>query len=519
MSQTTEQGADLGLASAPLFASCVHWLKKIFEPQSTRNTRNKKCGLRSTLVWNLLPLLLLAGMACGGGGSSPAPAPTPVVPVDILAALRATAGVATVTESASGLVDARFFVLTFLQPVDHNNPSGPTFPQTLTLLYRSRTAPTVLAATGYDIPRTPAQGEPARILAANQLQVEHRYFSASAPSPLDWRYLDILQAASDHHRITQAFRPLLSGKWLNTGGSKGGMTSIFHRRFFPNDVDATLAYVAPITYGQADPRYNPFVASRGTAATQAALRAWQQAVLDHRDEVGALLSSDAARRGQSLNALGLDRTLEFAVLESVFTLWQYGSAALAAQVPPPTASASALYTFLDTIYSGVVAQWDDATLAWYAPYYYQCATQLGYPDNDESYLAGLRYPRQDVPALYPPLGVTKVSDEAPMRDIQAWVSGSAERIIFIYGENDPWTAGAFDVPPAAQARDNHVYTVPAGNHGSRLAQLPEPQRSEAYALLARWMAAPVTPSIAPPAQPSAHETYLRPRGVGATPSR
>jgi hypothetical protein len=429
-------------------------------------------------------------------------------------ALRATPGVVSVQESASGLADARFFVFTFQQPVDHRNPASPTFLQTLTLLHRSATAPVVLATTGYDISRSPAQGEPARILAANQLQVEHRYFNSSVPTPLDWRYLDIFQAASDHHRVVQAFRPLLTGRWLSAGGSKGGMASIFHRRFFPADVDATLAYVTPISFSEADMRYDAFVASRGTAASRAALEAWQQAILlDRRDEVSALLAADAAQRGHTFNSLGLDRTLEFAVLEAPFFLWQDGDAARAAQVPSATASASALYGFLNSIYSnygGAEGRWSDACLTYFAPYYYQSACQLGNPSGVPR-LQGVRYPDQDRPAAYPPFGVTKAFDPAPMLDIQTWVSNSAEKILFLYGENDPWTAGAFEVPAAAQARDNHRFVVPNGNHGSHLALLPEPQRSEAYALLARWLGAPVKPAAALPPQASEHETYLRPR--------
>jgi hypothetical protein len=434
-----------------------------------------------------------------------------VVSADILAALRGTPGVAGVQESASGLADARFFVFTFQQPVDHRNPTGPTFPQTLTLLYRSATAPVVLASTGYDIPRTPVQGEPARILAANQFLVEHRYFNPSAPNPLDWRYLDIFQAASDHHRIVQTFRPLMQGRWLSTGGSKGGTASIFHRRFFPADVDATLAYVAPITFSDADMRYGAFVATRGSAASQAALAAWQRAILlDRREEVRALLASDVAQRGYTFNTLGLDRTLEFAVVQAPFFLWQDGDSARASQVPPSTASASDLYGFLDTVYSGVAGRWSDAFLGRYAPYYYQSACQLGYPSG-EPLPQGLRYSGQDRPGIYPPMGVAKVFDPAPMLDIQAWVKASAEKILFIYGENDPWTAGAFEVPPAALARDNHRFVVPNGNHGSRLSQLPEPQRDEAYSMLTRWLGAPVVPATVLPAQVPEHETYLRPR--------
>ena len=497
-----------------LVAPWLLWLKKVLEPRSPQSPRKGNPGPGLALSCGLLFL----GSACGGGGSSPSPqGPPPVAPVEILAALRATPGVASAQESASGLSDARFFVFTFQQPVDHRNPAGPSFPQTLTLLYRSATAPVVLATTGYDIPRSPAQGEPARILAANQLQVEHRYFSSSVPNPMDWRYLDIFQAASDHHRVVQAFRPLLTGRWLSAGGSKGGMASIFHRRFFPADVDATLAYVTPISFSEADMRYDAFVASRGTVASRAALVAWQQAILlDRRDEVGTLLAADAAQRGHTFNSLGLDRTLEFAVLEAPFFLWQDGDAVRASQVPPATDSANALYGFLNSIYSnygGAEGRWSDACLTYFAPYYYQSACQLGNPSGVPR-LQGVRYPEQDRPATYPPLGVTKIFDPAPMLDIQSWVNTSAEKILFIYGENDPWTAGAFEVPPAAQARDNRRYVVPGGNHGSHLSLLPEPQRSEAYTLLARWLGATVTPTATLTSQAQEHETYLRPRQLG-----
>lgn len=375
----------------------------------------------------------------------------------------------------------------------------PAFPQLVTLLYRSRTAPVVLATTGYSISLTPGQGEPTRILSANQITMEHRFFNTSTPSSLDWSKLSIEQSAADEHRVVTTLRPLFSGKWLNTGGSKGGMTALFHRRFYPNDVDATLAYVAPINLANGDTRYPPFIDSRGNATTRLAIEAWQRAIFNKRAEVLNLLKADAASKGQTFAFLGPDKTLEFAVLESPFILWQYSYADLAAQAPPADASAQTLYNYLDQINLGVVSTWADSTLNYYQAYYQQCAAQLGYPANKESHLTGLAYPGQDVPAIYPPAGASKTYDGgASMRDIQAWLSTSAQQVILIYGENDPWTAGALEVSAAAQSRGVWKYIAPGGNHSSKLASLMASDSAQAYALLGQWLSAPVAPMALQP---------------------
>jgi hypothetical protein len=47
--------------------------------------------------------------------------------------------------------------------------------------------------------------------------------------------------------MVTALRWAFPGKWINAGESKGGVTSVLHRRFYPCDVEATVAYVAPIS--------------------------------------------------------------------------------------------------------------------------------------------------------------------------------------------------------------------------------------------------------------------------------
>ncbi|AFE10024.1 Prolyl tri/tetrapeptidyl aminopeptidase [Corallococcus coralloides DSM 2259] len=168
--------------------------------------------------------------------------------LDIAVRLEAIPGL-TVKENPNGVnvpAGYRFFDLNYNQPADHAHPECQRFEQRVTLLHKADTSPMVLYASGYQVATGVGRSEPQQLLSANQLSVEHRFFDSSTPSPADWSHLTIRQSADDFHRLTQALKPIYTGKWVSTGGSKGGETVVFFRRFHPDDVDATVAYVAPI---------------------------------------------------------------------------------------------------------------------------------------------------------------------------------------------------------------------------------------------------------------------------------
>jgi hypothetical protein len=346
--------------------------------------------------------------------------------------------------------------------------------------------------------------EPTALLGANQLFVEHRFFNSSTPSPLDWNTLDIRQAAGDHHRIVESLRPLFSGRWLSTGGSKGGMASLYHRMFYPDDVDATLAYVAPNSYGVSDERYVPYLESRGDAVCRDQVRSLQRAVLTHRAELEPIMIQRAAADGDAFDILGSGRAFEFATVEAPFALWQYGDAISCATLPAPTVPVTELFQFFTIALGSIHAWFGDAPVKLFAPYFYQSATQLGGPAYPQAHLLDLLpggAPTPDLPDLYPPLGVAKTFDPTATTAVQRWLTAEGQRVMFVYGENDPWTAGAFEVN---SARDQYRYTVTGfgGNHRAKILQLPTAQAQEALATLRRWLEPAPSPagltSAAPP---------------------
>lgn len=82
---------------------------------------------------------------------------------------------------------------------------------------------------------------------ANFIQIEHRYFQYSAPDKC-WEQLDDCraeEAAEDFHALFEALKKVFKGKWVMSGVSKGGITTLLQHTFFPNDMDIFVPYAAP----------------------------------------------------------------------------------------------------------------------------------------------------------------------------------------------------------------------------------------------------------------------------------
>ncbi len=406
--------------------------------------------------------------------------------VDVLAALNALPGVTAVEstvedDTKDGL---RRFALQIEQPVDHFDSAAGMFRQKLVLFHRGYEAPMVLQTSGYRI-FSERLGRLARHFGTNQLQVEHRFFGESVPAaPADWSKLTVRQSAEDFHRIALAFRTLYPRRWVNTGGSKGGMTSTYHRRFHPGDLDGTVADVAPLSFTTEDPRYIDFVRFVGGesyAGCRSSLESLQQTLLQRRDELLPKIEGEFSLLG------GKGVSYEHSVIELPFIFWQYGDPQDeklgCARVPASEAATDDLLSFLQAINDP--ASYDDQSLKKFQPYYYQAAVELGAPAVSlEHLLSQLLHPFRL--EQYLPRGVPAAYSDATMHDVKDWIAREAKGFLFVYGELDPWTAGAYRDLNGAPGGDNHWYLVPGGNHGSNYQALPEQLRAEAVATLSRW---------------------------------
>nr|AYM53914.1 lipoprotein [Corallococcus coralloides] len=444
-------------------------------------------------ISGLLAALLLT-QACGG--EVPA-TPEPFVPEatarttdrleseDILTQLQSIPGLYVLGERFSPFPGTRFFDLAFQLPADHRHPDGEQFSLYATLLHRSVEAPMVLYSGGYMLSTRPSQTEPTALLGGNQLSLEHRFFGSSRPFSNDGSLLRIEQVAGDYHRVIQALKPLYSGRWMTTGGSKGGKTAVYHRSLYPDDVDATVAYVAPNTRGLHDVSYALFLNRVGSEDCRARLRAFQREALRRREELRPHLDALSAATGYGFNVLGPDRTLEFGIVELPFYFWQYGDASWCETIPAPGASSDELFAFLDGV-DDLIYTYADELLDAYAGYYHQAATELGWPHYPTLHLHHLlRYPGQNVPQVYLTFPVGARYNPLPTLRASHSTWSRGERMMFVDGENDPWSAAPFAV---RERNDSFRFVVPDANHGNaRILRLPEPERTLALERLFSWM--------------------------------
>ncbi|WP_437507819.1 S28 family serine protease [Sorangium sp. So ce1099] len=417
------------------------------------------------------------GDATGGGTGA-------ADPRELLEQLQAIEGLS-VAEQESDLPGYRYFVMELDQPADHAHPDDVHFQQRVVLHHRDPAAPVVLVTEGYRLSLGhQSLEEPAELLAANQIRVEHRFFTPSRPEPADWSLLTIEQAAADIHRVIATIRPLYEGKWISTGASKGGMTSVYHRRFYPADVDGTVAYVAPHSAGISDPRYVDFVAERGDPACRQALQDFQREVLLRRSAMLGYMEAEAAELGGAYDHLGIERALEIAVVESVFSLWQYQDSSFCERVPTAASDDDEVWAFLNE--ANAPHLWSDPYFLLFEPYYWQAAAELGYPRFAEAHIADLLlFPGANVPTTFvdPGPGKAPVFDPGAMQDISAWLATEGERLLFIYGENDPYTAAAFEI---GGARDTHRFIAPGGTHGAVILALAPADQALALGALEAW---------------------------------
>ncbi|MEV1020634.1 S28 family serine protease [Streptomyces sp. NPDC050264] len=451
--------------------------------------------MRKALRW-LLSLVVLIGTVSAAGISTAAAArpADAAATADIKDRLLAIPGMSLIEEKP--YTGYRYFVLNYTQPVDHRHPSKGTFQQRITVLHKDVSRPTVMFTSGYNVSTNPSRSEPTRIVDGNQVSVEYRFFTPSRPQPADWSKLDIWQAASDQHRIYQALKPVYGQNWLTTGGSKGGMTATYFERYYPRDMDGVVAYVAPNdVVNDEDSAYDRFLADVGPQDCRVALQKVQRETLVRRTALEKKYKEYLAANNYTVNTVGsLDKAYEATVLDLVWGFWQYQPESACADVPDAkTVTDQALFDYVDAV--GGWSSYADQGLEQYTPYYYQAGTQLGSPDIKQPWLGKLSRYGYQPPRNFVPSSIPMKFQRGVMRDVDTWVRHHATRMLYVYGDNDPWGAERFRL--GSGARDSYVLTAPHANHGANVAGLTADDNALATSRILAWAGLSGTTAKAP----------------------
>lgn len=377
------------------------------------------------------------------------------------------------------------YVTYFTQPLDHRHPEKGSFRQRVIVSHIGFDRPTVIVTEGYGAAyalRSQYREELSKLLNANMIFVEYRYFLESTPEPKDWQYLTAENSADDLHAITTAFKNIYPGKWIATGISKGGQTTLLYRTFYPDDVDISVPYVAPLCYGVEDGRHEPFLHKVSTPENRKIIEDFQLEALKRKATLLPRFEKYCTEKNYSFRA-PIEEIYDYSVLEYSFALWQWGTPI--SSIPATTASDDEIFSHLLAISEPGYFTADSPN----ASFFVQAARELGYYGYDvqpfkqylsiqssEGYLHRLMLPEElkDMPF-----------DKALSKKITKFLKKQDPKMIFIYGQNDPWTAAG--VTWLKNKKNIHVFIQPNGSHLARISTLPEAEKAEVMELINEWL--------------------------------
>lgn len=377
------------------------------------------------------------------------------------------------------------YVTYFTQPLDHRHPEKGSFRQRVIVSHVGFDRPTVIVTEGYGAAyalRSQYREELSKLLNANMIFVEYRYFLESTPEPKDWQYLTAENSADDLHAITTAFKNIYPGKWIATGISKGGQTTLLYRTFYPDDVNISVPYVAPLCYGVEDGRHEPFLHKVSTPENRKIIEDFQLEALKRKATLLPRFEKYCTEKNYSFRA-PIEEIYDYSVLEYSFALWQWGTPI--SSIPATTASDDEIFSHLLAISEPGYFTADSPN----ASFFVQAARELGYYGYDvqpfkqylsiqssEGYLHRLMLPEElkDMPF-----------DKTLSKKITKFLKKQDPKMIFIYGQNDPWTAAG--VTWLKNKKNIHVFIQPNGSHLARINTLPEAEKAEVMELINEWL--------------------------------
>lgn len=400
-----------------------------------------------------------------------------------LAALQGISGI----EKLESEVYPEKYLVRITQQVDPKNPAAGTFTQRVVIGHVGFDRPTVIVTEGYGgayALNPKYQEELTKLLNANLVFVEYRYFLESTPEPKNWDYLTAENSAYDLHHVNQTFRQLYQGKWISTGISKGGQTTCLYRAYFPDDVDFSVPYVAPLNRAVEDGRHEPFLRQVGTKAERDRILAFQKAVLKQKAAIVPMLENYCQEHKLTFR-IPMAEVLDYSVLEYPFAIWQWGTPV--DRVPEPTASAADLFKHLMEISEPSYFSNEQP----YVSFDVQACRELGYYGYDTAPFKGLLTIKSTKGYLNKLMLPTELIDKVEFRPelyhkVYNFLKDNDPKMIFIYGEIDPWSATR--VPTFRGKKNEQIYIQPRGSHRARISNMPEEMKKQIMDQIHAWLA-------------------------------
>lgn len=374
----------------------------------------------------------------------------------------------------------------FEQFIDYSDSSKGTFNQRFSISNVSLDSMVVVELEGYALYSTEAN-ELSVKLHSNQVNIEHRYFDKSKPNDsIDWTTLTVRNAAIDQHRIISALKKSIykRNKFISTGISKGGQTTMLHRMYFPDDVDGSVCYVAPLNLEREDVRVYDFLNTVGTGKQRKQIKNFQINCLKRKKELSLILGQIGAYNGLSWK-IGPELAFEYYVLEYPFAFWQWGKSSFES-IPNSNASNNDIIQHLLKI-SGL-SFFEDKGIDRIQAFFCAGMSQMGIYGYEYKPFKKYLTKQEDYSFEFTlPSGYRPEFSNKEMLRLDAYIKNKAENFVFIYGGLDTWTATAVSLDSDKDSiRDVYKYVLGTGHHGTRIGSFSSEIQQEVFTKIKSW---------------------------------
>lgn len=381
------------------------------------------------------------------------------------------------------------YVMKMEQQVDWKNKDQGTFGERIIIGMKGEDKPTVLVTEGYNADygmRDNYEEELSRMFDANVILCEYRYFAESLPQPTNWDYLTVDNSLADYHHVRQTLGQIFTGKWISTGISKGGQTTMFYRSVYPDDVDVSVSYVAPLNRAVEDGRHEKFIEKQvGTKAERKAIKAAMQEMMKRKERLLPMLTRYCGEHGYKFY-IPMEDLFDYSVLEYPFALWQWGTPVSA--IPDADAADDVWFTHLMDIAEPNYFAYPNK----YMPFDVQATKELGYYGYSLKAIkkwTSLKSTKGYLKQITLPEELRGYDFDPTLYDRTVkYLKENDPKHIFIYGEIDPWSAsGVCTWLDCSKKKNMRVYVQPRGSHLSRIGNMPDEIRTEITDRLTEWL--------------------------------
>ncbi|MCE3278646.1 MAG: ptp [Bacteroidetes bacterium] len=362
-----------------------------------------------------------------------------------------------------------YYELTIEQLIDHKDPQSEKFKQRIIIGFNSFDSSVVMDTDGYGInyALSPSyKHELSSILNSNLIIIEHRFFGSSVPDSLNYNFLTTAQVAADVHYIRTLFGTILSQKWISTGISKGGQAALAHKINYPADVYLTILYGTAVKKGLIENKIDSMLNFLSTTECGRKLNLLQTKLLEHRKALLPQLDQFIIKNGIDIR-MKHEIILDYMILELPFSFWQSGAECI--DIPSSEESPDKLFRFLSSIISP--SFYSAKTLKRLQPAFYMSYHELGYYEYNTKKLKGLLTEKNYSNKIFAPQNIQIKFDQTYLKSLNTFLeTKDAEKVIFIYGEKDPWSS-------MQNTGKASKYIIKNGSHKSRIVNMLPTQRN------------------------------------------